>query len=71
MDLSHLIPLLVVGIALGLLYTVSSSGSAVSLPLLLALGFPAAIANATNRIPVGAGFAMALWRFERAGTIPC
>ena len=70
MDLGHLIQLLVAGIALGLLNTVSSSGSAVSLPLLLALGYPAAIANATNRVPVVAGFAMALWRFQRAGAIP-
>jgi uncharacterized membrane protein YfcA len=70
MDLGHLIQLLVAGIALGLLNTVSSSGSAVSLPLLLALGYPAAIANATNRLPVVAGFAMALWRFQRAGAIP-
>jgi len=70
MDLGHLIQLLVAGIALGLLNTVSSSGSAVSLPLLLALGYPAAIANATNRVPVVAGFAMALLRFQRAGAIP-
>jgi uncharacterized membrane protein YfcA len=70
MDLGHLIQLLVAGIALGLLNTVSSSGSAVSLPLLLALGYPAPIANATNRVPVLAGFAMALWRFQRVGAIP-
>ena len=70
MDLSQLLQLLIAGIGLGILNTVSSSGSAVSLPLLLALGYPASIANATNRVPVLAGFAMALWRFQRAGAIP-
>jgi uncharacterized membrane protein YfcA len=70
MDLVHLIQLLLAGIGLGLLNTVSSSGSAISLPILLALGYPAAIANATNRVPVLAGFAMALWRFQRADAIP-
>lgn len=62
--------LLLAGVALGLLNTVSSSGSAVSLPILLALGFPASIANATNRVPVLAGLAIALWRFQRAEAIP-
>lgn len=70
MDFFPLIQLLLAGIGLGLLNTVSSSGSAVSLPLLLALGYPASIANATNRVPVLAGLAMALWRFQRAGAIP-
>ena len=60
----------IAGTSLGLLNTVSSSGSAVSLPLLLALDYPAAIANATNRVPVVAGFAMALCRFLQAGAIP-
>jgi uncharacterized membrane protein YfcA len=70
MDLVRPLELLLAGIGLGVLNTVSSSGSAVSLPLLLALGFPASIANATNRVPVLAGFVMALWRFQRAGAIP-
>jgi uncharacterized membrane protein YfcA len=70
MGLDYLAQLLLAGVALGLLNTVSSSGSAVSLPLLLALGFPASIANATNRVPVMAGLAMALWHFHRADAIP-
>jgi uncharacterized membrane protein YfcA len=69
-DFFPLIQLLLAGLGLGLLNTVSSSGSAVSLSLLLALGYPASIANATNRVPVLAGLAMALWRFQRAGAIP-
>jgi uncharacterized membrane protein YfcA len=70
MELVQLIQLLLAGVGLGLLNTVSSSGSAVSLPILLALGYPASMANATNRVPVLAGFAMALWRFQRVGAIP-
>ena len=70
MDFVHISQLFLAGVGLGVLNTVSSSGSAISLPLLLALGYPAAIANATNRVPVLAGFAMALWRFQRVGAIP-
>ena len=70
MVLTQAVQLLLAGIALGFLNTVSSSGSAVSLPLLLGFGLSAEIANATNRVPVVAGLLMALWRFQKAGAIP-
>ena len=40
-----------VRLACGPINTLASPGSAVSLPLLVALGIAAGIANATNRVP--------------------
>ena len=56
------------GLACGLLNTLASSGTAVSLPILiLALGVNEGIANATNRLPVLAGAIMATYSFARRG----
>lgn len=62
--------LLGAGLACGFLNAAASSGSAITLPLLLALGLPPAVANGTNRLPVLVGLVSALWRFQRAGAIP-
>jgi uncharacterized membrane protein YfcA len=43
----------------GFFNTVASSGSAVTLPLLVFLGLPPAMANGTNRLPVVIGSVMA------------
>jgi uncharacterized protein len=40
------------GLACGFLNTAASSGSAVSLPILMAIGLDPVTANATNRLPV-------------------
>lgn len=53
------------GLACGLINTLASSGSAVSLPLLVILGLSDGVANATNRLPVLVGSAMATWTFAR------
>jgi uncharacterized protein len=53
------------GLACGLINTLASSGSAVSLPLLVALGISDGVANATNRLPVLLGGLMASWTFAR------
>ena len=58
------------GVLCGFLNAAASSGSAITLPLLLALGLPPAVANGTNRLPVLVGLASAFWRFQRAGAIP-
>lgn len=65
-----LVELALAGLLLGFLNTVSSGGSVVSLPLLIALGYPAAVANATNRVPVAIGLLIAIWQFQKAGSIP-
>lgn len=62
--------LLVAGVACGFLNAAASSGSAITLPLLIAVGLPPAVANATNRLPVVVGMALAMLRFQRAGAIP-
>ena len=57
------------GVLCGFLNSIASSGSAITLPLLLALGLPPAVANATNRAAVLPGLLTALWRFQKAGAI--
>ena len=64
-DLGYWAVLVLGGLACGLINTLASSGSAVSLPLLMALGIPDGIANATNRLPVLVGGLMASWTFAR------
>ena len=57
------------GLICGFLNTVASSGSAVTLPLLIFMGFAPSIANATNRVPVMIGALIASITFLRAGII--
>jgi uncharacterized membrane protein YfcA len=61
--------ILVAGFLCGFFNTVASSGSVVTLPLLLFLGLPPAIASGTNRLPVVLGSFMASITFIRAGVI--
>ena len=58
------------GLVCGFLNTVASSGSAVSLPILLWLGLPAVDANATNRLPVLIGAMSATFDLSRRKAIP-
>jgi uncharacterized protein len=67
-DLLALIPhglaLLGAGLACGIINTLASSGSAVSLPVLMMLGLSPLDANATNRLSVLSGSLMALYTFQ-------
>lgn len=58
------------GLACGFLNTVASSGSAVSLPLLLSLGLSPTDANATNRLPVLIAALTATLKLARTGAVP-
>lgn len=58
------------GLVCGFLNTAASSGSAVSLPILMMMGLDPAMANATNRIPVLIAGASATWTFHRKGMMP-
>jgi uncharacterized membrane protein YfcA len=58
------------GLFCGFLNAVASSGSAVSLPVLLTIGLHATVANATNRIPVLVGSLAATVGLARSGAIP-
>jgi uncharacterized protein len=67
--LPYALILLAAGIACGLINTLASSGSAVSLPILMMLGLPPLAANATNRLSVLFGSLMALWTFQAEGNV--
>lgn len=58
------------GLACGFLNTVASSGSVVSLPILMWIGLPPTDANATNRIPVLIGCVSATLDLARKKAIP-
>jgi len=57
------------GLLCGFLNTVASSGSAVTLPVLILMGLSPAIANGTNRVPVLIAALIASIAFLRAGII--
>src|SRR3954463_495349 len=61
---------LVAGLACGFLNTAASSGTAVSLPLLMMIGLDPVTANATNRIPVLIGALSATSSFHRRKLVP-
>ncbi|MDD3877726.1 MAG: sulfite exporter TauE/SafE family protein [Bacteroidales bacterium] len=52
LSLINVILLLVVGVFCGFINTLAGSGSFISLPLLMFMGLPAAVANGTNRIGI-------------------
>ena len=70
MTLTSALLLLLAGAFGGFLNTVASSGSAVTLPVMIALGLHPMLANATNRVPVLLGFAAAVWKYHRADQLP-
>jgi uncharacterized membrane protein YfcA len=57
------------GLLCGFLNTVASSGSAVTLPLLVFMGLSPMVANATNRVPVIVAALFATFTFMRAKVI--
>lgn len=59
----------IAGFLCGFFNTVAASGSAVTLPLLVFLGVPTAVANGTNRLPVVLAALVATYAFIRAGKI--
>lgn len=58
------------GLACGFLNTAASSGSAVSLPILIFSGLDPVSANATNRLPVLVGALSAACSFQARGAMP-
>jgi len=70
LELTTALLLIAAGLAAGFLNTVASSGTAVTLPVMIGLGLHPMIANATNRVPVLLGCAVAVWKFHQAGQMP-
>ena len=64
-----MIVLLLAGVGLAFANTLASAGSALSLPVLLAVGLGPELANGTNRVAVLAGAVAAMVTFVRAGKI--
>jgi uncharacterized membrane protein YfcA len=69
-DVLSLFVAVIAGLSCGFLNTVASSGSAVSLPILMWIGLHAVNANATNRIPVLIGGIAATVDLARRHKIP-
>lgn len=65
------IPLLFgVGIVAGILNVLAGGGSLLTLPLLIFMGLPAAVANGTNRIAILCQNIFAIRAFRRRGVMP-
>lgn len=71
MDQSYFIYLLAIaaGIFAGVVNTLAGSGSLVTLPMLMFLGLPANIANATNRVGVTVQNIVGITTFKRSGKL--
>jgi uncharacterized membrane protein YfcA len=61
--------LLAVGIFVGALNVVAGGGSFLTLPILIFLGLPPTVANATNRVGILAQNVGAVWGFHRRGVL--
>ena len=59
-----------VGCLSGFMNTVASSGTAVTLPVMIFSGVDPLVANATNRLPVFIGFLTSVINYTRSGKIP-
>ena len=55
------------GILAGIINTLAGSGSVVTLPILVMLGLPANVANATNRVGVTIQNVVGITTFHRKG----
>lgn len=67
---TEVLVLLLAGAAGAFMNTVAASGSAIVIPILLAIGVEPVMANASNRVLIVVGCATAVWRFHRAGHLP-
>ena len=57
------------GVAAGALNVVAGGGSFLTLPVLIFLGLPATVANATNRVGILTQNVGAVWGFHRYGVL--
>jgi len=62
--------LITVGIFSGFINTTASSGSAITLPVMILLGIDPLIANGTNRLPVFVGFLTSVFNYQIKGKLP-
>lgn len=69
MEFTTVLLLFAAGLICGVVNIIGGGGSLLSLPVLTALGLPAAVANGTNRIAVLMQDISALWVFKRKGEL--
>ena len=69
MDISSIMLLLFCGLLSGLMNTLASSGSAITLPAMIFLGVPPSVANATNRLPILIGSSISVYNFQKSKEI--
>lgn len=69
LDISSIMLLLFCGLLSGLMNTLASSGSAITLPAMIFLGVPPSIANATNRLPILIGSSISVFNFHKSKEI--
>ncbi len=69
MTLTSLALLLLTGVVAGTLNVLAGGGSFLTLPLLIWIGLPPTVANATNRVGILAQNVGAVWSFDRHGVL--
>jgi len=67
MDFLHIIIILAAGICAGFLNTLAGGGSLITMPILIFMGLPSAVANGTNRIALLFQNTTATYNFKRKG----
>jgi len=67
MSIWYILLILVTGVVAGFLNTVGGGGSLLTLPMLIFLGLPSAVANGTNRIALMVQNIVAITNFRRKG----
>ena len=69
MSLGIILLVLIVGIFVGFINTLSGGGSLLTMPMLIFLGLPTAVANGTNRFAVMVQNIVAVVNFKRHVTL--
>jgi len=67
MDITHILIILAVGLIAGFFNTIAGGGSLLSLPILIFLGLPPSVANATNRVAIFSQNIFAVAGFKSKG----
>ncbi|MFW5991990.1 MAG: sulfite exporter TauE/SafE family protein [Halanaerobiaceae bacterium] len=67
MSIVNIVIVLLAGITAGFINTLAGGGSLITLPLLIALGLPSAVANGTNRIALMVENISAIGSFKKRG----
>ncbi|MFO7608804.1 MAG: sulfite exporter TauE/SafE family protein [Candidatus Krumholzibacteriia bacterium] len=66
----HVLLLFAVGVVAGVLNVLAGGGSLLTLPVLIFLGLPAAVANGTNRVAILAQSVVSVGAFRHSGMLP-